>query len=250
MREDMAKIIVERPRTGGGSKTPKGSIGRSQCIPLDELPSKQGMRRAWSGNRKMLNENLAPLRRFIESKVGQPWNDVNSEIRQRVNLNSAVQLHIWQHVMDSVCIHANVRDGKIIHFGNPWRSYQYYVDPSTGVLCENPGYRSRWRQPEPKAPDYIRIDQWSQYRKLNGIWFLVRLAPLPENPALAWDVVLRSHCTYIPASKLAEFYGCGGYAVSKRQLNTREIRKLIGHAGRKTGWQPASVACGRVTRAP
>jgi hypothetical protein len=66
MREDMAKIIVERPRGGGGIKTPKGRLRRLHQLPMEEWHWKESMRRHWSGSRctKWLNENLAPLRRF------------------------------------------------------------------------------------------------------------------------------------------------------------------------------------------
>ena len=61
MREDMSRVIVERPRLGG-HRTRKG-----RARALDDLPKQEGMRRAHlhSGDWKTLNENLAPLRRFL-----------------------------------------------------------------------------------------------------------------------------------------------------------------------------------------
>lgn len=73
MRSDMAKVIVERPRRGwdGGHKKPRGD--------LDSLPTKVGMKREIIGE-KYLNENLSPLRRFLASQVGRPWNKVYADI--------------------------------------------------------------------------------------------------------------------------------------------------------------------------
>ena len=62
MREDMSRVIVERPRI-------IDSIERKgRCRSLEDLPKQQGMRRSQRerGGYKMLNENLAPLRRFLE----------------------------------------------------------------------------------------------------------------------------------------------------------------------------------------
>src|SRR5436190_1361811 len=103
MREDMAKVIVERPRLGGGASFPRP---RWRGDEMENLPRCQGMKRAWAADSKSLNENLAPLRRFLESNVGRPWNKVFSEICQQMNMNSAVQLHIWQHVEQYVCRNA------------------------------------------------------------------------------------------------------------------------------------------------
>ena len=72
MRDDMAQVIVERPRLRGGS-TRKGRTGD-----WDAMPSREGMRRphVLRGDPKPLNENLSPLRRFLERQVGRPWDKV------------------------------------------------------------------------------------------------------------------------------------------------------------------------------
>src|SRR5258708_5901133 len=103
MREDMAKILVERPRLGGGIKFPRSSLKGYRRVSIEELPKRESIERPWSNWRKSLNENLAPLRRFLQRRLGQPWDAVYSEICERINRNSAVQLHIWQHLMWEVC---------------------------------------------------------------------------------------------------------------------------------------------------
>src|SRR6202047_4117718 len=98
MRGDMPKVIVERPRRGGG----RARKGRAR--PFEELPGKEGMRRRYvlSGDRKELNENLAPLRRYLERQVGRPWNKVYSEIARQFHADSTVQQHVRGHLRDFV----------------------------------------------------------------------------------------------------------------------------------------------------
>ena len=129
MREDMFKVIVERPRVGG-----KGSRkGRVQAVDL--LPSRIGMRRAAkeSGDHKMLNENLAPLRRYLGKQVGRPWNKVYSEICAHLKSTSTVQQHVRDHIRDYVQL--NPRDDMRVWPGSDRRWWQdFYVDRRDGLL--------------------------------------------------------------------------------------------------------------------
>lgn len=74
MREDMYKVIVERPRRGG-SYSRDGRRFRAS----EDAPTKVGMRKGY-GSLKYLNENLAPLRRYLERQAGRPWNLVFSDV--------------------------------------------------------------------------------------------------------------------------------------------------------------------------
>ena len=166
----MAKVIVERPRLGRGFKYPRASVRSGNRPPLDELNKREAIRRPWSGNRKFLNENLAPLRRFLRSKVGLPWDDVYGEICQRIGRDSAVQLHIWQHLVEYVCTDPHVICGDVgTRYG--WRWYAFYVHPKTGLLRENPEYfRRRRRHPKTAPVDRIRVDKTREYRLMDGLW--------------------------------------------------------------------------------
>lgn len=226
MREDMAKVIVERPRWGGGIKTPKGSRRVLQRIPLDELPARIGMGKIWRKCSKSLNENLAPLRRFLASKVGQPWNDVNSELRERIHVKSAVQLHIWQHVEGYVCLHPLEVEGQWTNERGYAMREPFFVNPRTGLLCRTERYGKHWRGEVKSSKYVIRIDDLNQYRKINGIWYELQLQLLPWNRAGLRDVVFNEPCIKIERC-LQRFYHGPYYAVSKRQLNTKEIRTLV-----------------------
>ena len=81
MRSDMAKVIVERPRIGSSMRGKSKGYRRSlQRLDHETLPSKEGIKRRHLGHRKWLNEHLGPLRRYLDSQVGRPWNKVFSEI--------------------------------------------------------------------------------------------------------------------------------------------------------------------------
>ena len=62
MRDDMSKVIVERPRWGSRMGTREGRRYRAS----EDVPGKIGMTQGYT-TRKWLNENLAPLRRWLES---------------------------------------------------------------------------------------------------------------------------------------------------------------------------------------
>jgi len=103
MRRDMAKVIVERPRTGGfldyGDRIARYERRcRDRSDPY-VLPMRMPMRFARTKN---LNENLAPLIRFLRGAVGRRWDEVHAEIRAHLRVTNPVQLHVMQHVDDFV----------------------------------------------------------------------------------------------------------------------------------------------------
>ena len=101
MRSDMAKVIVERSRLGGGVPFPRHTPPEGRRVPFEDQCNRQGIRRPWmKGRAKNLNENFAPLRRFLQTNAGRPWNKIYSEVCERINRDSAVQLHVWQHLRE------------------------------------------------------------------------------------------------------------------------------------------------------
>jgi hypothetical protein len=229
MREDMAKIIVERPRHNSGRA--KGRVRKLQRIPLEEQPLFEGIGRKWSGRSKSLNENLAPLRRFLRSRLGCSWNDVNSEMRERINLRSAVQLHIWQHVEQYVCIHPIVVGGKYIGDWGRRMHQEFYVNPQSGLLLENPDRTCKRDRRVDEPSEYVVIDKWTQCRKIKGNWFCVKLKPLPRDLAATWDVVFKCPCDRVTPRGLWKAYGVEAYAAEKRQMNRKEIMRMLRHSG-------------------
>jgi len=231
VRADMAKVIVERPRLGGGVRRPKGIRKRERLAMAGLMPGSEGMRRRWVGSQKMLNEHLAPLRRYLQSQVGRPWNRVHSEISRHLRLDSAVQSHVLDHLDDFVARHVDEVDGELIArsgFGIGRRLVSlFYVCPRTGLLRENK-WRRRWKRPKPQQTDErVEIDDGRQYLRVNGIWYEVQLAPLDLAAIGQWDVVLKTRVDWHLRTELVQRHGSPVFAVAKRQLNKREIGGVV-----------------------
>ena len=73
MREDMAKVIVERPRRGASGRLKGRLRGNWEAQPI-----KQGMKFLLTDT-KSRNENLVPLRRYLVRQIGRLWSEVYSE---------------------------------------------------------------------------------------------------------------------------------------------------------------------------
>jgi hypothetical protein len=239
VREDMYKVIVERPRVGGSHS---GSV-RHLRNQLDG-PTHLGMR-AYYFDRRSLNENLSPLRRYLHAQVGRPWNKVFAEICARIDRRNTVQRHIHQHIAHFIAIHVEVQHGRLFDRSTDGfrtggsRVYQdLYVDPRTGLVRINPDARypkrrraERRRQEEAQIAARRRvIDDNTLLLKLADAWFEVKIARLPADVADSrHDVVLHRPITRKGpgnGNERLRLYGSAAhYAVAKRQLSRRELKK-------------------------
>jgi hypothetical protein len=185
MREDMSRVIVERPRIIDGL----ARKGRSR--PLEDLPSHEGMRRSQRerGGYKMLNENLAPLRRFLERQVGRPWDKVYADIAARLRVDSTVQQHVRDHLRDFVATRPRRGlSGWYRLAGESLWHQPLYVDPRDGLLKRTdrlPEAKARRRRDAERsrrtAPaDRVELSASRELRRIDGIWYEVTLAPLPQ----------------------------------------------------------------------
>ena len=236
MREDMAKVIVERPRRGGGVRTPKGERRREQRLGLAQLRKHEGIKRRWGNDLKGLNENLAPLRRFLRSRCGKPWDKVYAEICERINRNSAVQLHIWQHLVQFVCTSTIEVDGEVRDSKGEGVRPEFYVHPRTGLLRLNERYRDRhWRlfgTVRPAVPESdpltLAFLDWTRLcQKVDGVWYEFKIRPLPESGPPVYDYRERRLLEPRPARQPWEDLLPHVYVAAKRQLNTKEVRRLL-----------------------
>jgi len=254
MREDMDKVLVERPRHGGQGAR-RGRPPRSH----DGWPKFLGLRRQVkeAGDWKELNENLAPLRRFIEGQINRPWNKVMGEIRARIDAANEVQAHVLTHI--DQFIHRRVEKipasdgapcGVAAHgrFGLvPIREGDLYVDPEDDIIKRA---RRRVSAPAP-APHKSEPQMLSDGRlaiQQAGIWYglelepysLARIGASEDAPAtLAFEVgddvrqewrdpMFGSVWAHdgVKLRRLAGLYGPGKLAVSKRQLSGRELGRF------------------------
>ncbi|MEZ4381179.1 MAG: hypothetical protein R3A79_07510 [Nannocystaceae bacterium] len=238
MREDMHKVIVERPRLGGGYGRQGGRARMRARVDPESAPTKARMRERRT---KALNENLAPLRRFLEAQVGRPWDRVYAEIRRQLRATSAVQVHVLQHLGDIVTRHVDLIDGvpwSRTGYGGPaplrpMRLRRLYVCPRTGLLRRIP------QPPRPRPPlraaDRVIVAPELSYCRVDGRWVGVEFAAVPED----WGALERSYDVLLGRTlaslrslwhiqrELRRFYGDDArFAVRTRTLGKRELRRL------------------------
>jgi hypothetical protein len=253
MRADMYKVIVERPRRGKA-----GDAAAARLRNDIDGPMRLGMRAGY-GNRS-LNENLAPLRRFLRAQLGRPWNKVFSEICAGIDRRNTVQQHIHQHIGGFIAVDVEVRDGRLIDLASRWRlfrsdcgiSQELYVDPRTGLIRLNKHYRS-WRRDAAESRKRAAaeigarrrvVDEHTLLLLVEGIWYRVEVGVLPKERIVEsviegkphrrtlaeprYDAVLRktvSRAVQADSRKCQYLYGSADlYALSKRQISSREIK--------------------------
>lgn len=155
MRADMFKVIVERPRIGAGH-APSPKLKKDRNLDRQTVGLK---RQVWecAGYTKHLNENLAPLVRYLRRQVGRRWDEVFSEICARLDTGSTVKMHVRQHLEDFVMIRiSRGRRGELLHNGRvltpntltSWRA-EFFVDPEDGILKDRQRF---WRDRGLKTP--------------------------------------------------------------------------------------------------
>lgn len=235
MRADMDKVIVERPRIG--SREPsrkKGYRKYLQSVPVEDLPRNEPMLGRWHGRSKWLNEHLGPMRRFLRSNVGRPWNKVHQELCEHVSFANAVQSHVLDHIYDYVHKHVEVEDGCTVYSNQRcwWRRRKLeegdmYVCPKTGILrVVRPDRRRR-------QPTKVSGGAFTQYLFRDNAWWEVRLRKRPDDPGDLWDVWLERDVEKLTEQDCLKAYGGKLIATSKRPLNREETKQLYRKLRRK-----------------
>lgn len=241
MRKDMSKVIVERPRVGRAAAGLRA--GRTRVVEDDDGEPIRATRGGRAPKRdkpqktKRLNETLNPLRRYLQSQVERPWNKVYSEISENLKPTSTVQQHVRDHIEDFVAIKTRTRAGEVMATGR-WGGERalaedhrrFYVHPRTGLLRENPHYRS-WSKRHREKLEAAARDRLSRMREIDGktqlhklkddIWWEVKLGRLGDGSQP--DVVLAAGLSNLTPEILYARYGVR--AIAKRMLNKGEKKK-------------------------
>ena len=236
MREDMSKLLVERPRRRGSKKRNRRHPLNAPLSRDGEDVSKLSMKKSWISH-KELNENLAPLDRYLRSQVGRLWDDVYSDICQHLNRNSAVQYHVFQHLAHMVDLDLNLVDGKVRSpTGYGPSPGELYVHPTTGRLCcqdRKPSVRrSNKNSDVHKCPSNPLV----QYHRIEGVWYEIALVPFEyvekksATPTL-YDVLTKKRFYPIKGDwgcyEVVRRYGGLYRSVRKTQMNSQEIRRIL-----------------------
>jgi hypothetical protein len=153
VRDDMARVLIERPRwnSAGAGRTDRREWQR---VPIEDWPARQGMKRRCKGGTKGFSDLLGPLRRFLGSNVGRPWDKVYSEICAGLRAGFPTREHFLTHVFQFVERHAVLVDGVPHHASGyaigrpivPSRWGSFYVCPKTGLLREAKARRKGTRR--------------------------------------------------------------------------------------------------------
>ncbi|MEL6529863.1 MAG: hypothetical protein AAGK01_09045 [Pseudomonadota bacterium] len=201
MRADMFKVVVERPRWGS-SHARAAKLKRKTDKNIKFIGHK---RHAWEATpyTKSLNENLAPLERFLTKQRGRKWDDVFSEICEHLDTGSTVKMHIREHLEDFIMVKIHIdangrwlgqgRWGSVRTLDDAWGWPDLYVDPIDGRIKETAAlrrrfgikqkrYRSIWLGEYDLGPhdDFRRLAHDHVLLRRKGIWFEILLNQRPE----------------------------------------------------------------------
>jgi hypothetical protein len=147
VRDDMAKVVTERPRRGHGNTSNKTTGPRIRrydpALEYDE-PTRLPIARyrQYGYNAKEFSDLINPLRRYLWTCVGTPWRKVHSELSLKLDRRSVSGSHIWDHVMQEIEIDCYIGDDGLAYSNNRrflGRGCEdpiegLYVHPKTGLV--------------------------------------------------------------------------------------------------------------------
>ena len=243
------RIVIERPRSGmrvSSQKKIRRHIKQQlQQIKYDYQAADIGTlkpcyKTAERGiESKYFSDNLNPLYKWLRSHVGQSWNDVYAKLSRLLEFRTLsgqhILVHVWQFVTRDVVMIGDVPyslEYSLRRIGSTnWCSRdELYVHPQTGLLCI--AKLPPKQLAKPKA-DYLWLDKYHRYYKLNEIWYLVSFRDVPQpfitvidrvrkvNPTKVRDILTRKTIIYKEL-----FYGKNNptYAYHKHQCSKQEIK--------------------------
>jgi len=230
----MHKVVIERPRWNPGP----GKNGRRANLSDELLPKFEGIRRPHL-QRKGLTDLLGPLKRWLQSQVGRPWNDVYSEACAVIKPDSIIRAHIKTHLLQFVERNTFMHHGKVCVLDSAYRGMGiipvtdqrygwnlFYVHPESGLLCATPQKSRKALRAErrtARANNFRWLDGHFALKQIDGIWFACqfRIVSL-EGPFKAYDHAIGQH---VGRGGLLRREGQYLHCISKRQLSRRELRR-------------------------
>ncbi len=229
----MHKVVIERPRWNPGP----GKHGRRANLPDELLPKFEGIKRPHSC-RKGLTDLLGPLRRWLQSQVGRPWNDVYSEACAVIKPDSIIRAHIKTHMLQFVERHTFMHNGKVCVIDTDYRSRGiipieerrygwnlFFVHPETGVLEVIPRKsRSYWKSQEPKEPETLRwLNNSLALQNIRGLWYECHYVRPDGVKVVVYDHALER---FLRREELTRHRSRYLLCIRKRQLSRKELREF------------------------
>lgn len=260
MRKDMYDVLL-------GNSPPKGwtMLRRKPARQdIEDAPARENiLRRGHWLSLKSLN----PLRRYLASQAGRPWNEVYAELCGQRRTRQLMHAEIFRSISWLVALDVQQIAGGL-HARHTWRGMLplaeieqlLYVDPANGRLMINAaaiGFRAdkqREHRMRVRAhqlglePDLRRLGEKLQLRRIEGVWYEVELAPVPPRPeprkpgqrqrgltrAFAFDAVNHKKITNCDGERCRMYGSCKLYAARKRQLAHAELIRY----GLSNGFEP------------
>lgn len=241
MREDMSKVVIERPRWGHSLPSKKTGQRIRRHDPDNEYENSptrlSGRAKYPKGRTKEFSDFLTPLERFLQSSVGKPWDKVYSELCQHLDRRKTTGRHVFQHLESYVSMNCFYDEAGELWIDYYWgrpepvsqlyrHKHLYYVDPRTRLLCRfDPQDKGVCRRKHEARKHQQRrtierqpINHDQSYVRINGEWFMGdyveddRIKPLPDGQKC--EEGLR----YFDGKRWMQL-------VSKRKLNQQELQR-------------------------
>lgn len=219
MRSDFDKVLVERGRSGSTARSLKTGWSTFNYDPEfhDDHPTKApcSRNRQFGYDAKQPSDLIGPLKRFLNSRVGQDWNEIQSEIHAAVDRRSVVGRHFHRHVGFLVEEHAMLIGGKAFFKEHAYEVGGFYVHPHTNKLCYQER-TARDRSVPDVGQDYeLNFDGYRLFRT-SGVWYRNEPKEVKEwLPTYTWDYQVTDDRRWRTVVKW----------IRVKQLNTKELRE-------------------------
>lgn len=235
----LGEIVIERSRSGMRISSKKLNGYRKNLEKITREATEEGLLSPYfiktRRRTKHFSDNLSPLRRWLRSKVGQPWDSVYREICQKIETRTLCGQHLLVHLEEMVEYRVRLIEGmpySLKRGQHPLVSCgrdRFYIHPETRTLCRVP----KTSQSPIRRNDIVEIDANRQYRCQEGIWFCLTFETIPFYPKTkVRDVWLNQTLTYDTAEIARSHYDRNVYVIHKRHCTKKEIKEIMTNRGR------------------
>ena len=175
MRSDMKKVVTERPRWGSSHKNIDNLNIRKSAITIEEdgevsdntISGGKFSTRAKYYGRKSFSDLLGPLKSYLKSQVGRPWDIVWSEVSQNLPASGVLNIHIRDHIEDFVTLDVEKIDGVFFNSKGNAITYPEFI-VYNGILRLLPDSK-KYREKISKITDNRRKNTYPLGKKYNII---------------------------------------------------------------------------------
>lgn len=253
MRADFVKVLGETPRGGSHLRNRKHRrrYSADEIERICEYQDDEGPVRAPHSpgkinyGRKSRGISSAPMKRFLRSNLGRPWNQVYSDICQRIDRRSAVgreALDLLDYLVTKHCFED--ADGGIRRNYSP-RSQPpvegFYIHPRTQLLCyarvpypvaTKPAYTQEENNRfgrygiDPLHTEAKILDDHRVVEKINGIWYVHAYVHHDQSEMVTgWEYSALQKQMVLVRKTRAQWRLPEWERVSTRQLGKKALRK-------------------------